>query len=261
MPEPVLRVAREGARVRVTLARPAVRNAFNADLIAALRDAFLALAGNASVRAILLDGEGKAFCGGADVRWMRGALELNEEQNRRESEAMSDMYRAIDRCPHPVIARVHGAALGGGAGLCAVADAVVAEEATVFGFTETKLGVIPAVVAPFVIAKIGLSHARRFLLSGERFDAPRAVTIGLVHEAVPEDALDATVDSIASEFESAGPRAVRAAKALLAEVAEMDYEASRGPTTRANVAQRRSAEGQEGLRAFLDRRRPSWPAP
>jgi len=256
--DPVLRVEREGARARVVLARPGVRNAFNAELIARLRDTFSELGDDASVRVVVLAGEGKTFCGGADVNWMRGALELGEDDNVRDAEAMSDMYRAIDRCPKAVIARVHGAALGGGAGLCAVADAVVAEESTVFGFTETKLGIVPAVISPFALAKIGVSHARRLFLTGERFDARRAQAIGLVHEVVPADALDAAVDAIAAELDSAGPSAVAAAKALIPAVRAASYEESRAITARAIAKQRTSEEGQEGLRAFLERRTAAW---
>jgi methylglutaconyl-CoA hydratase len=258
--DPVLRVEREGARARVVLARPDVRNAFNAELIARLRDTFLELGGDPSVRAVVLQGEGKTFCGGADVNWMRGALALGEDENVRDAEAMSDMYRAIDRCPKAVIARVHGAALGGGAGLCAVADAVVAEEQTVFGFTETKLGIIPAVISPFALAKIGVSHARRLFLTGERFGARRAQAIGLVHEVVSADALDAAVDAIAAELGTAGPSAVAAAKALIPEVRAASYDGSRAITARAIAKQRTTEEGQEGLRAFLERRPAAWAA-
>jgi methylglutaconyl-CoA hydratase len=258
--DPVLRVEREGARARVVLARPGVRNAFDADLIARLREAFTALSDDPSVRVVVFEGEGKTFCGGADVTWMRGSLELSEDENVRDAEAMSDMYRAIDLCAKPVIARVHGAALGGGAGLCAVADAVVAEESTVFGFTETKLGIIPAVISPFVLAKIGVSHARRLFLTGERFDAQRAQAIGLVHEVVHADALDGVVDGIADELATAGPSAIAAAKALIRRVRAASYEDSRAITARAIAAQRTGAEGQEGLRAFLERRTAAWSA-
>jgi methylglutaconyl-CoA hydratase len=258
--EPVLSLTRDGGRARVTLTRPAVRNAFNAELIARLRDTFIELAADPAVRVVVLAGEGKTFCGGADVNWMRGSLELSEAENVRDAEAMSDMYRAINDCPKPVIARVHGGALGGGAGLCAVADAVVASEETVFGFTETRLGIIPAVISPFVLAKIGVSHARRLFLSGERFDARRAQAIGLVHEVVYEDALDGAVDGIAEEIESAGPGAVAAAKALIRAVSAASYEDSRGLTARAIAKQRTTPEGQEGLRAFLERRAASWTA-
>ena len=171
---------------------------------------------------------------------------------------MSDMFRAIDRCPKPVIVRVQGAAIAGGAGLCAVADAVVAEDTATFGFTETKLGIIPAVIAPFVLAKIGVSHARRFFLTGERFDAQRAQAIGLVHEMVHADALDGTVDAIADEFDTAGPEAIAAAKALIAAVRAASYEESRAITALSIARRRVTAEAQEGLRAFLERRSASW---
>ena len=260
MSDPVLRVEREGARARVVLVRPAVRNAFNAELIAHLRNAFTVLGHDPGVRVVILQGEGKTFCGGADVNWMRGSLELSEADNVRDAEAMSDMYRAIDHCAKPVIARVHGAALGGGAGLCAVADAVVAADDTIFGFTETKLGIIPAVISPFVLAKIGVSHARRLFLTGERFGAARAQSIGLVHEVVKEDALDAAVDTIVTELDSAGPAAIAAAKALIAAVRAASYDESRAITARAIAKQRTSDEGQEGLRAFLERRAAAWTA-
>jgi len=256
--ETVLGVAKERGRARVTLSRPHVLNAFNAELIARLAAAFTELGDDPRVRVIVLEGAGRAFCGGADVHWMRDSLELSEAENLRDAEAMSDMFRTIDRCPKPVIARVHGFALGGGAGLCAVCDAVVAHESTSFGFTETKLGLVPAVISPFVIAKTGVTHARRLFLSGERFDAHAARAIGLVHEVAGDDARDGTVDAIAHELETAGPEAVTAAKALIREVAATPYDATRELTAAAIARRRTSAEGQEGLRAFLDHRPPRW---
>lgn len=259
VPDPVLRIEREGPRARVVLDRPAVRNAFNAELIARLHQSFVELGADSSVAVIVLQGEGKVFCGGADINWMRDALALSEDDNLRDAAAMSDMLRAIDRCPKPVIARVHGAALAGGTGLCAVADAVVADETTIFGFTETKLGLIPAVITPFVLAKIGQSHARRYFLTGERFGAARAQAIGLVHEVVPADALDAAVDAIAREFDDAGPEAIAAAKALIHKVSAATYADSRDITARAIAQRRTTPEAQEGFRAFLERRPATWP--
>lgn len=239
---------------RVTLARPEVRNAFNAAMIVDLRETFTVLSDDPQVRVVVLAGEGKAFCGGADVQWMRGALELGYDENLVDAETMSDMFRAIDRCAKPVIGRVHGAALGGGAGLAAVCDIVVASDEATFGFTEVKLGIIPAVISPFVLAKIGRSHARALFLTGERFNAARAQHIGLVHTVVALDALDAEIERIVAEFHTAGPHAVAAAKQLIVDVAASSYEASR-TITAAAIAQRRiSDEGQEGLRAFLERR-------
>ena len=196
-----MRVERSGPGdvvARVTLARPDAHNAFNATLCAELRAAFAELAREspAGLRAVVLAGDGPSFCAGADIAWMRAAMSLDREANEQDAMAMAEMFEAIDTCPAPVIARVHGAALGGGMGLCAVADLVIAESGTRFGFTETRLGILPAVIAPFVIAKIGESHARALFPGGRRFDAVRAQRIGLVHELVEGDvALDAAVES------------------------------------------------------------------
>ena len=197
----ILRLERSGpggAVARVTLTRPDVHNAFNASLIADLRTTFAALAREAAtdLRAVVLAGDGPSFCAGADIAWMRAAMSLDVEGNEQDAMAMADMFETIDTCPVPVIARVHGAALGGGMGLCAVADFVIAEAGTRFGFTETRLGILPAVISPFVIAKIGESHARALFPGGRRFDAVRAQRIGLVHEVVEgEAALDAAVEA------------------------------------------------------------------
>jgi methylglutaconyl-CoA hydratase len=251
-------VSTEGAVARVTLARPDVRNAFNADLIREVREAFDSLSTDPAIRAVILTGEGKSFCGGADVNWMRGALDLSYDENLADAERMSDMFRAIDRCSKPVIGRIFGAALGGGSGLAAVCDIVIASEDAVFGFTEVKLGIIPAVISPFVIAKIGVSHARALFLTGERFDAQRARSIGLVHDVVHESDLDAAVASVIEQIGSSGPHAVGIAKALIAQVAAASYDASRDITARAIAKVRTSPEGQEGLRAFLERRPASF---
>ncbi len=251
-------VAVEGGNASVRLARPQVRNAFNAEVIAALTSAFERLGSDPAVRSIVLSGEGAAFCGGADVNWLRASLALTHTENVAEASAMSDMFRTIDRCGKPVVARVHGAALGGGAGLAAVCDIVVAAEGTLFGFTEVKLGIIPAVISPFVVAKIGASNARALFLTGERFDARRAQAIGLVHEIVAPGDLDAAVERVLSELRSAGPQAVAAAKQMIFDVRAAGYDDSRTLTAEAIARQRTSAEGQEGLLAFLERRKASW---
>lgn len=258
MANPVLQRLTNGPVAEVRLNRPDVRNAFNAELIAALTSAFEELGGDASVRAIVLSGEGKVFCGGADISWMRASLDLSYSENVSDAQAMSDMFRAIDRCGKPVIGRVHGAALGGGAGLAAVCDIVIASADAVFGFTEVKLGIIPAVISPFVLAKIGVSNARALFLTGERFDAKRALHIGLVHEVVVADTLDVCIERITNEIVSAGPNAVAAAKALVPRVTSATYDESRDMTANAIAFQRTSPEGQEGLRAFLERRKASW---
>jgi methylglutaconyl-CoA hydratase len=254
MPD-VLKSSLEKGVARVTLARPEVRNAFNAELIAALRDTFDRLSDDAAVRAIVLQGEGAAFCGGADINWMRSALDLTYDRNLADAEAMSDMFRAIDSCSKAVIGRIHGAALGGGCGLLAVCDVAIASEGTVFGFTEVKLGILPAVISPFVIAKIGASQARSLFVTGRRFDASHAREIGLVHEVVALDDLDSAVDDVIAEIQTAGPSAVAAAKRLIRDVRVMPYDETRGPTTTAIAKQRITPEAQEGLRAFLERRK------
>ena len=260
----LLRVERTGAAgvvARVTLTRPGVHNAFNAELIGELRTLFRRLSDEPpeALRAVVLAGDGPSFCAGADVTWMRASLGLSKEQNEQDAMVMAEMFDAIDRCPAPVIARVHGAALGGGMGLCAVSDLVIAESGAKFGFTETRLGILPAVIAPFVIAKIGETHARALFPSGRRFDASRALRIGLVHEVVEgEPALDAAVETAIADVLAAGPTAARAAKAVIREVRGLPHESTRWHTARRIAAQRASGEGQEGLRAFLEKREPGW---
>jgi methylglutaconyl-CoA hydratase len=257
MAESIRLVVSEGI-ARVTLARPEARNAFNAQTIEQLHDVFARITAADDVRAVVLAGEGKVFCGGADIGWMRESLELSFDANVADAERMSDMFRTIDNCPKPVIGQIHGAALGGGAGLAAVCDIAVAADDAVFGFTEVKLGIIPAVISPFVLAKIGASHARALFLTGERFDARRAKHIGLVHEVVPAVELGAAVEHCLEELFTAGPAAVRAAKLLIRRVVDNDYDDSRAITARAIAQQRIGTEGQEGLRAFLERRQASF---
>jgi methylglutaconyl-CoA hydratase len=250
-----------GVVARVTLSKPERHNAFDASLIAELRSAFLTLARDepANLRVVILAGDGPTFCAGADIDWMRAALTLDTEANEQDAMAMAEMFETIDTCPVPVIARVHGAALGGGMGLCAVSDLVVAESGTRFGFTETRLGILPAVIAPFVIAKIGESHARALFPGGRRFDATRAGRIGLVHEVVEgEEALDAAVDAAVADVLAAGPTAARAAKAIVREVRGLPHGSSKWHTARVIARQRRTAEAQEGFAAFSEKRPPKW---
>ncbi len=257
----ITRDAPDEAVARVTLSRPAVHNAFDAALIAELRAAFAALAREspAALRAVVLAGDGGSFCAGADIAWMRAAMSLDVEGNEQDAMAMAEMFEAIDTCPAPVIARVHGAALGGGMGLCAVADHVIAESGTRFGFTETRLGILPAVISPFVMAKIGESHARALFPGGRRFDAVRAQRIGLVHEVVEgEAALDAAVEAAVADVLAAGPTAARAAKAVVREVRGLGPGSAKWHTARVIARQRTSDEAQEGFRAFAEKRRPSW---
>jgi methylglutaconyl-CoA hydratase len=254
-----LLVARDGAVERLTLNRPEVRNAFNEHVIAELTQWAESVASSPDrARAIVLAGAGSMFCAGADVTWMAKTVEYTQPENVRDATAMSRMFAAIDSLPVPVIGRVHGAALGGGAGLAAVCDIVVADNQAVFGFTETKLGIVPAVISPFALAKIGRSAARELFLTGARFSAARAREIGLVHAVVPASDLDATVDSYVRELLTAGPEAVAAAKSLIPSVWGKTAADAQSITAQTIAARRVSAEGQEGLRAFLAKRRPAW---
>jgi methylglutaconyl-CoA hydratase len=246
---------------RITLTRPEVHNAFDARLIAELRQAFGGLEREAAdqLRAVVLAGDGPSFCAGADVDWMRAAVQLDVEGNEQDAMAMAEMFEAIDTCPVPVIARVHGAALGGGMGLCAVSDVVIAESGARFGFTETRLGILPAVIAPFVIAKIGESHARALFPGGRRFDALRAQRIGLVHEVVEGSAaLDLAVDAVIADLLAAGPTAARAAKSIVREVRGLGHGSSKWHTARVIARQRTTDEAREGFAAFTEKRRPGW---
>jgi methylglutaconyl-CoA hydratase len=246
-----LRIERDTDLLRVALARPASRNAFDADLIAELAEAFVDVG---TARAVILSGDGPSFCAGADVEWMRSSIELDHDANVADAVALRRMLEAIDGCPAPVVCAVHGHALGGGAGLVACSDVVVAHSRTVFAFSEVKLGLVPAVISPFVLRKIGESAARRYFVTGERFDAATAQRIGLVHEVT--DDVDAAVGRIVDELRTAGPRSARHAKRLVLDRPDPAETARR-------IAERRtSAEGQEGLHAFVERRRPAWvPAP
>lgn len=257
----VLRVERDGAVARVTLNRPEVRNAFNAELIAALRSTFEALAVEppAWLRAVVLAGEGRAFCAGADIEWQRASIGLSMEDNEADARRLQEMLVAIDECPVPVIAAVHGAALGGGMALCCVADINVATADTTFGFTEVKLGLMPAVISPFVLPRIGEGPARALFTTGERFGAERALRIGLVSEVVPDrPAMAERVDALLGEILSAGPQAARNAKAVIRDQRGLSRADALNLTVGRAARQRVSAEGQEGLVAFLDKRPPSW---
>lgn len=257
----VERTGPDGVVARVTLARPDVRNALNGALIAELRTTFAGFERErpTALRAVVLAGDGPAFCAGADVSWMRAAMALDVEGNEHDAMAAAEMFETIDTCPVPVIARVHGAALGGGMGLCAVADLVIAEAGAKFGFTETRLGILPAMISPFVIAKIGETNARALFPGGRRFDAVRAQRIGLVHEVVESDeGLDRAVDAAIDDLLAAGPTAARAAKAIVREVRGLGHGSSKWHTARVIARQRVSAEAQEGFRAFVEKRRPAW---
>jgi len=247
-----------GPVTTVTLNRPEVRNAFNEELIAALTGFARGVPADGSVRAVVLAGAGAVFCAGADVQWMAKMVDYSHEQNLEDARQAASMFLALDTIPVPVIGRVQGAALGGGAGLAAACDVVVAAEDAVFGFTEVVLGILPAMISPYVVGKIGLSAARELCLSGARFPAARAREIGLVHEVVTADRLDLAVERHVQLFRKAAPSAVAATKRMLRDVAGHRPADVMALTVEAIARQRVSPEGQEGLRAFLDKRSPSW---
>jgi len=253
-----LTVERRGAVEYVTLNRPDVRNAFNEHVIADLAAWAARAHADPGVRAVVLAGSGKVFSAGADAAWMSKMAGYSREENVRDAEAGARMFEAINTVPAIVIARIHGAALGGGCGLAAVCDIVVADDAAVFGFTETKLGILPAMISPYVLQKIGASAARELFLTGMRFDAARAKEIGLVHAVVPTGSLDTTIDRYLSEALSAAPTAVARAKALIPRVLGRPTAEVMAITTEAIAAQRVSAEGQDGLKAFLAKGKPGW---
>jgi methylglutaconyl-CoA hydratase len=241
-----LRVELDGHVLRVTLARPERRNAFDAALIAELAEAF---ADVGDARAVLLAGEGPAFCAGADVEWQRAAVELSYDENVEDALRLYRMLEAIDSCPAPVVCCVQGFALGGGSGLVACADVAIAQPDAVFGFTEVRLGIIPALITPFVLPRIG-SAARRYYVTGERFGAEAALEIGLVSE-IAEDAAE-RAEAVVRDILAGGPIAVREAKRLVRE------RPSGEEAAHIAAARRSSDEGQDGLRAFLERRSPGW---
>ena len=242
-----LRIERETGVLRVAMGRPERRNAFDAALIDELAATF---ADVGDARAVVLSGDGPSFSAGADVEWMRSSVDLSYDENVADALRLRAMLDAIDSCPAPVVGRVQGHALGGGCGLVACCDIAVAEPTAQFAFSEVKLGIVPAVISPFALAKIGTSAARRYFVTGERFSATEALRIGLIHEVT--DDLDGAVERVVGELLSAGPSAARAAKELARAPQSAEETAER------IAAHRTSQEGQEGLRAFLEKRSPAW---
>ncbi len=253
-----IQVEHDGPVARVWLARPDARNAFDGLMVTELRKALFELKDDDAVRVIVLGGRGPAFCAGADLQWMQAMAAFSRDENLREAQALADLFFTVYESPKPVVARVHGAALGGGAGLVAASDIPVAALGTQFGFTEVRLGILPAVISPYVLRKIGESAARELFLTGERFEAVRAQEIGLVRAAVPPEHLDAAVEARVQELLKAAPRAVAEAKALIREVAFRRVEDVQRYTVEAIAEIRISPEGQEGMRAFLEKRKPGW---
>jgi methylglutaconyl-CoA hydratase len=251
-------VRREGPVEYVELNRPEVRNALNPELLAELGAWARRTGGADRPRVAVLSGQGKVFCAGADVNWMAAVVDYTRDENARDAAEMARTFLALDTLPMPLVARVHGAAIGGGAGLAAVCDIVVAEDSAMFGFTEVRLGILPSVIGPYVVSKIGASAARELFLTGSTFSAGRAVELGLVHVVVAADALDQTIERYVGEIIAGGPEAIRTAKTLIRQIARLS-PADALPLTAETIAERRvSPEGQEGLRAFLEKRKPSW---
>jgi methylglutaconyl-CoA hydratase len=242
---------REGNVEHLVLNRPHVRNAFNDELIAEVTTWARNVAGESDVRAVVISGAGPSFCAGADLTWMTRMASYTREENLRDARAAAAMFEALDTLPLPVIARVHGAALGGGSGLAAVADVTVADETATFGFTEVKLGLVPSIISPYVVGKIGESAARELFVTGRRFSAEHAREIGLVHVVVPTEQLDRTVKQYVEEVLANGREAMAGAKTLLRRIAHRSIEEATTFTTETIAERRASAEAQERMRAFL----------
>ena len=252
-----LQITADGPIARIALNRPEVRNAFNEEVIAELTS-WAEQVPSSGARVAILSGTGKAFCAGADLTWMSKMVAYSREDNERDAMAMSAMFNALDTLPIPLIGRIHGAALGGGTGLAAVCDIVVAAEDALFGFTEAKLGILPAVISPFAIRKIGISAARELFLTGSRFSAARARELGLVHAVGAEGSLDELVDSYVRELLTSAPGAIAGAKQMIVTVAGK-LPADVAAITAETIARHRvSDEGQSGMKAFLEKRRAPW---
>ena len=254
-----LNIKVEAQRATLTLTRPELRNAFNDEVIAELTQAFTELGQREDVRAIVLAAEGPAFCAGADLNWMRRMADYDREQNLADAARLAEMLRVIHHCPKPVVARVQGDVYAGGMGLVACCDIALSIDSAHYCLSETRLGLLPATISPYVLRAMGPRAAQRYCLSAERFDAAEALRIGFVHEVVPADQLDARVDAVVKALLQASPAAVRACKRLLQEVAQREIDAALIAQTVEAIADiRSSTEGREGVQSFLQKRQPSW---
>ena len=256
---PLITECHADGSARITLNRPGIHNAFDERLIAELTAVLAALAGDDAVRVVVLTGSGKSFSAGADLNWMRRTSTYGEAENLADARALAKLMATLNELPKPTLARVNGAALGGGTGLVACCDIVVASSQAMFGTTEVRLGLIPAVIGPYVVAAIGVRQARRLMLTGERIGAAEAVRIGLVHEVVAPDELDAAIARLLDHLLKGGPHALAAAKRLVHDLAGRTIDADLiDDTARRIAALRASAEAREGLAAFLDKRQANW---
>ena len=252
-------IQRQGPVAKVFLNRPDVRNAFNDEVIAELSVAFAELGADATLRAIVLGGHGKAFCAGADLSWMRAMADYSWEQNRADAQGLADMLWAIYSCPVPVVGRIHGDCYAGGVGLAAVCDVLVVADTVTFCLSEAKLGLMPGTISPYVIRALGEQASRRYFVTAERFSAAQAQALGLVHEVCAGEALDAKVDEIVAALVANGPMAARACKRLVQDMAGAPITSElRAETARRIADLRASDEGREGVQSFLQKRKPSW---
>ena len=249
----------EAQRATLTLTRPELRNAFNDAVIAELTQAFIELGAREDVRAIVLAAEGPAFCAGADLHWMRRMADYDREQNLADAARLAEMLRVIHHCPKPVVARVQGDVYAGGMGLVACCDIAISADSAHYCLSETRLGLVPATISPYVLRAMGPRAAQRYCLSAERFDAAEALRIGFVHEVVPAEQLDSRVDAVVKALLTASPAAVRACKRLLQDVAQREIDAALIAQTVEAIADiRASTEGREGVQSFLQKRQPAW---
>lgn len=243
----------------VTLCNPEIHNAFNADMVSALTKAFSELSKNKEVRAIVLRGEGKSFCAGGDLKWMKSTLSYSYEENIEDAKKLANMFKTINECSKPVTGRVHGAAIGGGVGLVSVCDMVCAIESAIFSLSEVKIGLLPAVISPFVLRKVAPGEARRYFITSERFNATEAKRIGLISEVVSNvEEMDKKINEWISAILSGGPEAVSLCKKMVHEIPSLDLNSALELTSKQIAERRVSKEGQEGMLAFLEKRQPSW---
>jgi methylglutaconyl-CoA hydratase len=249
---------RDEHSVQITLNRPDLHNAFNETLIAELSECFKSLGQDETVQLIILTGEGKSFCAGADINWMKSMVAYSREENLKDSQNLADMFKIINECPKPVIGRINGSAFGGGVGLVAVCDIAVAVDSAKFSFSEVKLGIIPAVVSPYVLKKIGPGHARQLFITGERFDSQTAQNIGLIHRTAKLEDIDEKIDETVKMLSANGPRAMHEVKLLISNWYDLNEESYRKYTVEKIAELRTAPEGHEGLEAFLAKRKPSW---
>jgi len=253
-----VQVVKDGPIARVSFCRPEIHNAFNDTLIYEMTDLFTSLKEDKDLRVVVLTGEGKSFCAGADLNWMRRVKDYSFEKNLEESLALADLFWLIYTMPLPIVGRINGAAIGGGTGFVAVCDIAVAAESAKFSFSEVKIGVVPACIGPYVIRKIGQGKAREFFISGERLPAAEAYRIGLVDRYYPDDKLDEEIDKLIATILSSGPNAIKMAKELITNVPSMSPDEFKKYTAEMIATLRKSDEGQEGMDAFLNKRKPNW---